>query len=58
MADSRELVALELLCYILNKFGRVAEDKIKSIILDFYTMEEINEGEILLNKHLVQLKLV
>src|SRR6218665_962299 len=57
MAATRELVASELLCYILNKFGRVAEDKIKLIILDFYTTEEISEGKILLNKHLVQVKL-
>jgi len=57
MAATRELVASELLCCILNKYGKVAEDKIKLIILDFYTTEEINEGKILLNKHLVQVKL-
>src|SRR6218665_3068529 len=57
MAATRELVASELLCYILNKFGRVAEDKIKSIILDFYTTEEISEGKIMLNKNFVQVKL-
>ena len=57
MAATCELVASELLCYILNKFGKVAEDKIKLIILDFYTTEEINEGKILLNKHLVQVNL-
>lgn len=55
MVATCELVISELLCYILNKFGRVAEEKIKLVVVDFYTAEEINDSNILLNKHLVQL---
>jgi hypothetical protein len=57
MAATRELVISELLCFILNKFGRVAEEKIKLLVSDFYSAEEINEGKTLLNKHLVELNL-
>lgn len=46
MAATRDLVISEHL--LPNKFG---EEKIKLIVIDFYTSAEMNEGKILLNKN-------
>ena len=47
MADAR-LVVSELLCYIKNKFGKVDNKRLISLIFDFYDQDVISEARIML----------
>ena len=41
MADSRRLVVSDLLCYMVNKYSRVACRQLKSAVNDFYSADDI-----------------
>src|ERR1043165_461169 len=57
MADSRELVVSEALCFLFNKFGKVPEKNIKSVVINFYNDEEVSSAKDLLYRSLEQLKI-
>lgn len=44
----RTLIVNDLLCYFINKFGRLPNKQLKSVILDFYATEEISNAKELL----------
>ena len=49
MANTRRtLIVNDLLCYFINKFGRLPNKQLKSVILDFYATEEISNAKELL----------
>jgi len=39
---SRQLVVCDLLCYMVNKFARLACKQLKSTVCDFYTVDDIS----------------
>lgn len=57
MADARELVVSEALCFLFNKFGKVPEKNIKSVVINFYNDEEVSSAKDLLYRRLEQLKI-
>ena len=46
MADSRELVLCDVLCFIVNKFVRTGIKQLKGILIDFYSAEVLNEAKV------------
>jgi hypothetical protein len=57
MADIRRLVVSDLLCYAINKFGRVSSKPLKSVINDFYSADEICAAKDILIEEVDQLNL-
>lgn len=47
MAEVR-LVLCEPLCFILNKFGKVGNKSLKSVVLDYYKPEDISDAKTML----------
>ena len=57
MAAAREVAVSEILCFILNKFGKVPENNIKGIVTTFYDESEIAAGKELFYQQLENKKL-
>ncbi len=57
MAAAREVVVSEILCFILNKFGKAPENNIKVIVTTFYNEAEIAAGKELFYQRLETKKL-
>lgn len=54
MAD-RQLVLCDLLCFLVNKFGKVESNVLKSVILDFYMPVDIMQAKDRLYEELLSL---
>lgn len=46
MADSRELVLCDVLCFLVNKFVSTGVKQLKSILVDFYSSDVLNEAKV------------
>ena len=46
MAESRELVLCDVLCFLVNKFVSIGAKQLKSILADFYSSEDLNEAKV------------
>jgi len=46
MADSRELVLRDVLCFLVNKFVSTGIKQLRSILVDFYSSEVLNEAKV------------
>ena len=47
-AGSKVLIISDLLCFAVNKLGRIAQKPLKSVLLDFYNVGEISAAKELL----------
>src|SRR6218665_2985916 len=57
MADTRELIVCEVLCFLQNKFWQGARKNIKAILINFYEDEEVSTAKDILYRCLEQLKI-
>jgi len=46
MAYSRELVLCDVLCFLVNKFVSTGIKQLKSILVDFYSSDVLNEAKV------------
>ena len=46
MADSDELVLSDVLCFLVNKFDRTGVKQLKSVLVDFYSVEALNVAKV------------
>ena len=47
-AGSQVLIISDLLCFAVNKQGRIAQKLLKSVLLDISNVEEISAAKVLL----------
>jgi len=57
MADAIKLVSSDCLCFIINKYNKVPQKIMKSLILDFYTVQEIDSAKDVLLEDIDSLEL-
>ena len=48
MADLRKHIVSNCLCFMINKFGKIASKPLKQLILEFYSADDISEAKELL----------
>ena len=48
MADSRNVVVCDCVCFIVNKYGKLSVKTLRSVLLDFYTADELSDAKFLL----------
>ena len=51
------MIVSELLCFLLNNYGRTHVKNIKDVIVDFYTSDEIDDAKKILHAELKKLNI-
>jgi hypothetical protein len=57
MADAKKLVPSNFLCFVVNKIGKYTLKALKSLAMDFYTVDEVSEAKDILLKEVESLNI-